>query len=272
MLPTDPGDRNRTSPFAFTGNRFEFRAPGSLQSIAGPMVTINTILAEALDYIATELETAVADGTDFNAAVQKVLEEIITDHGAVVFNGDGYSEDWQIEAAARGLPNLQTTLDALPELITAGGDGAVRALRRVQPPRDAQPLRDRARAVRAERRRRGPLDAGDRHDRDPARGACATRPSWPPNVATLKAAGIEPDTTLLETVSDADLGADRPRWRRSRTALAAHGGDSAAEEAAHAQSLLPAMAAVRAAADTLEGVVADDLWPLPTYQEMLYIL
>src|SRR6202045_4500541 len=94
VLPTDPGDRNRTSPFAFTGNRFEFRAPGSLQSIAGPMVTINTILAEALDYIATEIESLVAGGADFNIAVQKVLEEIITVHGSVVFNGDGYTADW----------------------------------------------------------------------------------------------------------------------------------------------------------------------------------
>src|SRR5277367_4656273 len=89
VLPTDPGDRNRTSPFAFTGNRFEFRAPGSLQSIAGPMVTINTILAEALDHIATGLEALVADGTEFNSAVQTVLQEIITDHGKVVFNDDG---------------------------------------------------------------------------------------------------------------------------------------------------------------------------------------
>src|SRR5579862_6587580 len=118
VLPTDPGDRNRTSPFAFTGNRFEFRAPGSGQSIAGPMVTINTILAEALDYLATEIESLVAEGTDFNVAVQKVLEEVITVHGKVVYNGDGYTEDWQTEAAARGLPNLRTTLDALPELIS----------------------------------------------------------------------------------------------------------------------------------------------------------
>ncbi|MCW2534683.1 MAG: glnA, partial [Modestobacter sp.] len=118
VLPTDPGDRNRTSPFAFTGNRFEFRAPGSMQSVAGPMVTLNTIMAEALDHIATALETAVADGREFNVAVQKLLEEIITDHGAVVFNGDGYSEEWQVEAEARGLPNLRTTLDALPQLIT----------------------------------------------------------------------------------------------------------------------------------------------------------
>src|SRR5450432_2519877 len=118
VLPTDPGDRNRTSPFAFTGNRFEFRAPGSLQSIAGPMVTINTILAEALDYMATEIESLVADGAEFNVAVQKVLEEVITNHGAVVYNGDGYTDEWQTEAAARGLPNLRTTLDALPELVT----------------------------------------------------------------------------------------------------------------------------------------------------------
>src|SRR5271154_2553935 len=118
VLPTDPGDRNRTSPFAFTGNRLEFRAPGSLQSIAGPMVTINTILAEALDHIATELEARVADGAEFNAAVQTVLQEIITDHGKVVFNDDGYADSWQVEASVRGLPNLRTTLDALPELIT----------------------------------------------------------------------------------------------------------------------------------------------------------
>ena len=118
VLPSDPGDRNRTSPFAFTGNRFEFRAPGAMQSIAGPMVTINTILAEALDYIATELEALVVNGTEFNVAIQNVLEEIITVHGNVVFNGDGYSEEWQTEAAARGLPNLRTTLDALPQLIT----------------------------------------------------------------------------------------------------------------------------------------------------------
>ncbi|KZF05132.1 glutamine synthetase, partial [Rhodococcus sp. EPR-279] len=118
VLPTDPGDRNRTSPFAFTGNRFEFRAPGSMQTVNGPMVTINTIMAEALDYMATNLEAAVAEGTDFDTAVQNLLTEIITEHGAVVFNGDGYSDNWQIEAESRGLPNLRTTLDALPELIS----------------------------------------------------------------------------------------------------------------------------------------------------------
>src|SRR6476661_2435079 len=116
VLPTDPGDRNRTSPFAFTANRFDFRAPGSGQTINVPMITLNTIMADSLDYMASWLEKAIDEGEDFDVAVQKLLTEIITEHGAVVFNGDGYSDNWQVEAAARGLPNLKTTLDAIPEL------------------------------------------------------------------------------------------------------------------------------------------------------------
>ena len=98
ILKTDPGDRNRTSPFAFTGNRFEFRAPGSSQTIAGPMVVINTILAESLDFMATELESGGRGGHRAQRAIQTVLEQIMTMHGSVIFNGDGYSEDWQVEA------------------------------------------------------------------------------------------------------------------------------------------------------------------------------
>ena len=176
VLPTDPGDRNRTSPFAFTGNRFEFRAPGSMQTVAGPMVTINTIMAESLDYIATELETAVAAGTDFDTAVQNLLTEIITDHGAVVFNGDGYSDEWPIEAAERGLPTCKTTLDALPELDHRLGHGAVREVRRLQPPRDAQPLRDRPGAVRADDRRRGPARPSRSAPPRSCPPRCGTRP------------------------------------------------------------------------------------------------
>ena len=116
-LTQDAGDRNRTSPFAFTGNRFEFRAPGSNQTVAGPMVVLNTIMADALDHCATVLEAAVADGTDFNEAVQALLTQIISDHGAVIFNGNGYSDEWPVEAEQRGLKNLRTTVDALPELI-----------------------------------------------------------------------------------------------------------------------------------------------------------
>ena len=115
-LPRDAGDRNRTSPFAFTGNRFEFRAVGSSQSIADPLVALNTAIAESCDYVATKLETALAAGKKLNAAVQEVLAEIIQQHGAVVFDGNGYSAEWHMEAEKRGLPNYKTAVDALPVL------------------------------------------------------------------------------------------------------------------------------------------------------------
>ena len=271
VLPTDPGDRNRTSPFAFTGNRFEFRAPGSQQTVAGPMVTINTIMAEALDHIATTLETAVAVGTDFNVAVQKLLEEIITDHGAVVFNGDGYSDDWQVEAAARGLPNLRTTLDALPELLSESAMQLFSTYgvfsEREMHSRYEIGLEHYALSVGVEARltleigTTTVLPAAVRHQTEIAQ-----------NVGALTAAGVEADTTALEEVT-APLTQLRSALAGLRSALDEHTGSSAMEEARHAQdALLPAMGAVRAAADVLEGFVADDLWPLPTYQEMLYIL
>jgi glutamine synthetase len=117
IIPKDAIDRNRTSPFAFTGNRFEFRAVGSAQSIAGPLVAINTILAESLDDIATKLEKAVGDDpAKLNSAIQKVLTEVFAEHGGIVFNGNGYSEAWHKEAEERGLPNLRSCVEALPML------------------------------------------------------------------------------------------------------------------------------------------------------------
>jgi len=269
-LPSDPGDRNRTSPFAFTGNRFEFRAPGSSQSIAGPMVAINTIMAESLDHIATQLEALTADGVDFNAAVQKVLEGIITEHGAVVFNGDGYSEDWQVEAASRGLKNLRTTVDALPELATTEAKQLFSTYgvlnERELASRYEVYLEQYELTVGVEARstmemaRTVVLPAALRYQ-----GELATI------AANLAAAGIDGSRELLNrvTASIADL----------ETAIAAlevgldHDGGDSLSCARHAvDTLLPAMLAVRAAADELESLVADDLWPLPTYQEMLFIL
>jgi glutamine synthetase len=235
-LPTDPGDRNRTSPFAFTGNRFEFRAPGSGQTVAVPMV----------------------------------LTEIITEHGAVVFNGDGYSDNWQIEAAERGLPNLKTTLDALPELIKPESLALFEKYKvfndREMHSRYEVGLEQYALTIHVEAKLALELGstvilpAAMRYQTEVAQ-----------NVATLKAAGMEPSTALLEDVSApiADLVSSLADLKKG---LEDHSAVSAMDEASHAQSLLPAMEAVRAAADTLEGVVADDLWPLPTYQEMLYIL
>src|SRR5271163_3784613 len=119
VIPKDAGDRNRTSPFALTGNRFEFRAVGSAQSIAGPLVAMNTIVAESLDYCATRLEKAIAgDPSKFNTAVHKLLEDIIKEHGDIIYNGDGYTEEWHAEAEKRGLPNLRSCVEALPLLGT----------------------------------------------------------------------------------------------------------------------------------------------------------
>ena len=271
VLPTDPGDRNRTSPFAFTGNRFEFRAPGSMQTVNGPMVTINTIMAEALDYMATELESAVADGADFDTAVQNLLTEIITNHGAVVFNGDGYSENWQIEAESRGLPNLRTTLDALPELITESSMELFEKYKvfnhREMHSRYEVGLEQYALSIGVEARLAAEigttliLPAAVRHQTEVAQ-----------NFVALKSAGLEPDSAPLEEVS-APVAALRAALATLRAAIDADAGESPFDQAKHAQdALLPAMAEVRAAADFLETIVADDHWPLPTYQEMLFIL
>jgi len=271
VLPTDPGDRNRTSPFAFTGNRFEFRAPGSLQTVAGPMVTINTIMAEALDHIATNLETAIAAGTDFNAAVQAVLTEIINTHGAVVFNGDGYSEKWQVEAAERGLPNLRTTLDALPELISEPAMELFEKYKvfnhREMHSRYEIGLEQYVNTVGVEARLTHEIGSTV-----VLPAAVRFQTELALNIGALRSAGVEADTTSLDAVSGplADL---RVALATLGEALAGDAGSTALEEATYARdALLPAMAATRAAADALEGIVADDLWPLPTYQEMLFIL
>lgn len=271
VLPTDPGDRNRTSPFAFTGNRFEFRAPGSMQTVAGPMTTINTIMADSLDFCATELEAAISAGTDFDQAVQTLLTEIITDHGNVVFNGDGYSSEWPIEAEQRGLANLKTTMDALPELIT---ESAMELFERYgvfnhreMHSRYEIGLEQYALTIGVEARialeigTTAILPAAVKHQTDIAL-----------NIGALKAAGAEPDLAPLDEVS-VPLAALRAGLATLRAALKADVGHSALAEAEHARdALLPAMADVRAAADALEELVADELWPLPTYQEMLFIL
>src|SRR5687767_15798857 len=117
-LPRDAGDRNRTSPFAFTGNKFEFRAVSSNQSIAYPNIALNVAVAESLDYIATELEKATKGGKSIEKAAAELLPKIIKENKQIVFNGNNYSAEWQKEAAKRGLLNLKNTVDALPQLIT----------------------------------------------------------------------------------------------------------------------------------------------------------
>jgi glutamine synthetase len=270
-LPTDPGDRNRTSPFAFTGNRFEFRAPGSGQTVAVPLIVLNTIMADSLDYMATKLEKAIENGEDFDKAVQALLTEIITEHGDVVYNGDGYSEKWQIEAAERGLPNLKTTLDAVPELVKPEAvelfeKYGVFSERELHSRYEVR-LEQYALTIAVEAKLA--LEIGSTIIL-PA--AIRYQTELAQNVAALKAAGLAASITALEAVS-APITELEAGLATLKAALSDHSAESVLDEAKHAQhELLPAMDTIRTAADALEGIVADDLWPLPTYQEMLYIL
>lgn len=271
IFKADPGDRNRTSPFAFTGNRFEFRAPGSSQSISGPMVAVNTIMADSLEYIADALEADVAAGTDFNAAVQSLLQKIILEHGAVVFNGDGYSDEWQQEAATRGLLNLKTTVDALEQL-TEPAIVEVLDKHKVLSPRELHSryevyLEQYILSIAVESKetleiaRTKILPAALRYQGELAQSA-----------ANLVAVGVDFDKGPLEQATTAVAGLTAAIAVLDK-AVNTHGGDTPAEEAAFARdTLIPAMLEVREETDKLEWIVADDLWPLPTYQEMLYIL
>ena len=270
-LPSDPGDRNRTSPFAFTGNRFEFRAAGSMQSIAGPMVAINTMMADSLAHMATEIEALLDDGTEFNVAVQKVLEAVITEHGRVVFNGDGYADAWQEEAAERGLKNLRTTVDALPELDSE----EVRSLFSRHGVLDERELASRYEVYLEQYHLNVAVEARSTLEMAKtvvAPAAIRYQGELAASAAALVAVGLDADLTLLQQVTT-DLAALTAGIAELESALAHDGAEGELAEAAYAcDVLLPAMLVVRAAADALEAEVADDLWPLPTYQEMLTIL
>jgi glutamine synthetase len=270
-LPKDAGDRNRTSPFAFTGNKFEFRAVASNQSISGPLVVLNTIVSESLDYIATKLEAATAgDSSKLNAAVQAVLLEVATNHSAVIFNGDGYSEAWHQEAERRGLANLKTTVDALPALLNPEVAAVfekygVLSKRELESRADIY-LEQYCKAVSSESKlvveiaRTLIYPAAMRYQSELAAAA-----------ANIKAAGLVPCLESLQKVTDLVNGLSTSLKALEATTCAHHA-DGLLEEAKHfCYDVLPAMSAVRKYADELEGIVADDLWPLPTYQEMLFI-
>ena len=160
-LPRDAGDRNRTSPFAFTGNKFEFRAVSSNQSIAYPNIALNVAVAESLDYVATELEKATKGGKSIEKAVAELLPKVIKENKRIVFNGNNYSMEWEKEAGKRGLLNLKNTVDALPQLIGEGSRCRFREVQGAERTRAPRPLRDHGGDLQQDHQRRRPVDGPD---------------------------------------------------------------------------------------------------------------
>jgi glutamine synthetase len=271
-LPKDAGDRNRTSPFAFTGNKFEFRAVGSSFSISGPNVVLNTIVAESLDFIAGKLEADTKGGKTLAQAIQALLPGILKESKKVVFNGDGYSEEWHKEAERRGLPNLKNTVDAIPTLIAPStielfGKYKVLSERELQS-RYTIFCESYVKTVNIEANlmvsmgKTMILPAAVRYQ-----GEVATA------VNAAKAAGVD-NSAQFDHLKE--LTATLTAFQKALAALEkAHGHHADGTPYDHAKHfrdhVLPKMVELRTAADTLETLVADDLWPLPTYREMLFI-
>jgi glutamine synthetase len=271
-LPKDAGDRNRTSPFAFTGNKFEFRAVGGSQSISGPNTVLNTIVAESLDHIATHLERAKGEGKDLNRAVQELLPALIKESKRVIFNGDNYTPEWHQEAERRGLPNLRNTVDALP-VILEPESVELFAKYKVYNKRELESrfnilTENYVKTVAIEARcaammaRTMILPAALRYQSEVAAAVNATKTAGVDNAAQAE---------LLRGLTKT-IGAFQAATAVLDDALGQHAEGDLLAHAKHARDhLLPAMAEVRKLGDKLETMVADDLWPLPAYREMLFI-
>ena len=260
-LPRDATDRNRTSPFAFTGNKFEFRAPGSSQSCSGANLTLNVIVAEAFDRMADTLEKFGKE--NFNAALQKHLQSLVKAHKRIIFNGDGYTDEWLEEAAARGLPNARTTMESLRSL----NDPANRALfekYQVFSTRETESrfevfLEDYHRKVRIEGQvalemaRTMVLPAAENEYERLLRTLCQAREAC-----------VKPGNAALKK-KVAELGALLDDCHGAAAALAK------ALTGKH-EEILAAMTELRKSVDELEKILPDDLWPVPKYREMLFIM
>ncbi len=271
-LPTftmDATDRNRTSPFAFTGNKFEFRMVGSTQSIAFPMMVLNTIVADQLEKIADELEKA----DDFEAAVKAKTKELLTAHQKVIFNGNGYSEEWVEEAAKRGLPNIPCMVEAVPYLAS---EKSVSIFERLGVMNKAE-LEARAEVMLENYAKKINIEALTmiemaneeiipavmEYQADLAKGA-----------AEIKALGIEPSVqiSLLKTISDklAELKAATVALEEKVEGAHALADDIPAWSKYYHDEVFGSFDAVRKPADELEKELPKDAWPFPTYEQLLF--
>jgi glutamine synthetase len=271
QLPRDAGDRNRTSPFAFTGNKFEFRAVSSGQNIAWPNTALNAAMADALDSIATELEKATSKGEDLKAAVGKLLTKVVKEHKRIVFNGNNYAAEWEKEAKKRGLQNLRNTVDALPELVSPA---VVKLLERFKILNEREVharyevfLENYNKTVNIE----GQLMVlmANRYI-TPA--ALAYQKQIGESVAAVRAGGgsSAQGKKLLATYTKL-----LDKFRVETEALAKaldHSGGSAEKHAKYMRDkVVPAMARLRTLGDDIEVLTPHELWPLPTYREMLFV-
>ncbi len=259
-LPMDGGDRNRTSPFAFTGNKFEFRALGSSMSLAFPNTVLNTIATEAIDELSGKLEEKLAAGTGMPEAVMEIVKESYSANKVVCFSGDNYSEEWHAEAEQRGLKNLKTTPDALPEVLA---DDTVAAFEKYSV-LSKRELESRYEVWIEQYAIRANIEA------ETAFSIAQTMllPAGLRHLALIGEAGVSTlEGEVRELVDEliAALG-------ELKAANAYPSELEGLELATYARdNQLSAMGRVREAADKLEKVVTDDLWPLPKYEEMLFI-
>ncbi|HVL14046.1 MAG TPA: glutamine synthetase III [Gemmata sp.] len=271
-LPRDAGDRNRTSPFAFTGNKFEFRAVGSSFSIAGPNTVLNTIVAESLDYIATQLEVATKSGKTLNKAIQDLLPGILKESKKVIFNGDGYSEEWHKEAEKRGLPNLKSTTDAIPVIVRKDTvelfskykvytERELQSRYAIFSEKYVKEVTIEA-SMMATMAKTMILPAAIRYQGEVAAAVNATKAAGVDAGAQLEA--LKELTGTISHFQAATASLEK--------ALHHHPDGDAYAHAKHIkESVIEKMGELRTLGDKLETLVADDLWPLPTYREMLFI-
>jgi glutamine synthetase len=274
QIPRHASDRNRTSPFAFTGNKFEFRAVGSTAAVAWPNTVLNTIIAESLDVIATELEKKAGRNPSeakLETAVKAVLKDVIKKHRRVCFDGDGYSEAWHKEAEKRGLPNMRSTADCLGAFATKKAKDLF-AKYKVLNARELAARHDvlvehyctvlgiESRTL-VQVARTQVLPAALRAQEE---------------LATTVSATLAADVDCAETQAElkayvAMVNELRSATKELETLSSRHHKDEVAEMRFLRDSVVPAMDRVRAACDALERVTPADTWPMPTYAEMLLL-
>ena len=263
-LPMHGGDRNRTSPFAFTGNKFEFRALGSSMSCGLPNTVLNTIAAQAIDELSDALEAQLAGGAELAEAVLAAVKLGYAKHKRIVFNGDGYSDDWHDEAEKRGLSNLRQTPDALPALIS---ESAVEVMG--------------AYDVLSERELHSRYEVfveqyvAKLNIEGETTFSMAKTQLLPAAIRYLIELGAAGESTGLAAIK-AEVTELVDAFVENIAALgaanASHPAGDVLDAAKYVQhTVVPAMVAVREVADQLESVVPDSLWPLPKYSEILFI-